>query len=150
MLNNSGQMIHKGGANAIVLDVTIFRSSSEMGSGHLTLKSHLNVLMDFARLNGLMGKQCEMIKRQEGKVMEGAVVSDVKLIGVAAAGFGLDSGKHAATLTKGELSRIISARLDYPGVGPEHSFLKYIGRADYYSTTDEEALEGNSLQLSSH
>ncbi|KAL0362254.1 UNVERIFIED_CONTAM: Tryptophan synthase beta chain 2, chloroplastic [Sesamum calycinum] len=86
---------------------------------------------------------------------------DVRLIGIEAAGFGLDSGKHAATLTKGEIGVLhgamsyllqdedgqivephsISAGLDYPGVGPEHSFLKDIGRAEYYSITDEEALE---------
>ncbi|XP_047334439.1 tryptophan synthase beta chain 1-like [Impatiens glandulifera] len=86
---------------------------------------------------------------------------DVRLIGVEAAGFGLDSGKHAATLTKGEVGVLhgamsyllqdedgqiiephsISAGLDYPGVGPEHSFLKDIGRAQYFSVTDEEALE---------
>ncbi|KAF8409530.1 hypothetical protein HHK36_005607 [Tetracentron sinense] len=72
---------------------------------------------------------------------------DVRLIGVEAAGFGLDSHKHAATLTKGEIgvfhgtmsyllqdddgqiveTHSISAGLDYPGVGPEHSFLKDIG-----------------------
>ncbi|XP_028124688.1 tryptophan synthase beta chain 1 [Camellia sinensis] len=87
---------------------------------------------------------------------------EVRLIGVEAAGFGLDSGKHAATLTKGEVGVLhgamsyllqdedgqivephsISAGLDYPGVGPEHSFLKDLGRAEYYSITDEEALEG--------
>ncbi|TKY46828.1 Tryptophan synthase beta chain 2 [Spatholobus suberectus] len=86
---------------------------------------------------------------------------DVRLIGVEAAGFGLDSGKHAATLTKGEVGVLhgamsyllqdddgqivephsISAGLDYPGVGPEHSFLKDLGRAEYQSITDEEALE---------
>ncbi|KAE8677278.1 Tryptophan synthase beta chain 2 [Hibiscus syriacus] len=86
---------------------------------------------------------------------------DVRLIGVEAAGFGLDSGKHAATLTKGEVGVLhgamsyllqdedgqivephsISAGLDYPGVGPEHSFLKDVGRAEYHSVTDEEALE---------
>ncbi|KAK4491715.1 hypothetical protein RD792_002482 [Penstemon davidsonii] len=86
---------------------------------------------------------------------------DVRMIGVEAAGFGLDSGKHAATLTKGEVGVLhgamsyllqdddgqiiephsISAGLDYPGVGPEHSFLKDIGRAEYYSITDAEALE---------
>ncbi|KAF8410703.1 hypothetical protein HHK36_003237 [Tetracentron sinense] len=86
---------------------------------------------------------------------------DVRLIGVEAAGFGLDSGKHAATLTKGEVGVLhgamsyllqdddgqivephsISAGLDYPGVGPEHSFLKDTGRAEYHSITDEEALE---------
>ncbi|CAA7388699.1 unnamed protein product [Spirodela intermedia] len=85
----------------------------------------------------------------------------VRLIGVEAAGFGLDSGKHAATLTKGDVGVLhgamsyllqdddgqiiephsISAGLDYPGVGPEHSFLKDIRRAEYYSITDHEALE---------
>uniref|UniRef100_A0A0D6R697 Tryptophan synthase n=1 Tax=Araucaria cunninghamii TaxID=56994 RepID=A0A0D6R697_ARACU len=85
----------------------------------------------------------------------------VRLIGVEAAGFGLESGKHAATLTKGEVGVLhgamsyllqdedgqiiephsISAGLDYPGVGPEHSFLKDIGRAEYYSVTDHEALD---------
>ncbi|KAK9904558.1 hypothetical protein M0R45_000640 [Rubus argutus] len=86
---------------------------------------------------------------------------DVRLIGVEAAGYGLDSGKHAATLTKGDVGVLhgamsyllqdedgqiiephsISAGLDYPGVGPEHSFLKDLGRAEYYSITDQQALE---------
>ncbi|CAA7025306.1 unnamed protein product [Microthlaspi erraticum] len=87
--------------------------------------------------------------------------TEVRMIGVEAAGFGLESGKHAATLTKGDVGVLhgamsyllqdddgqiiephsISAGLDYPGVGPEHSFLKDVGRAEYYSVTDEEALE---------
>ncbi|MRW87778.1 tryptophan synthase subunit beta [Pseudoduganella sp. FT26W] len=86
---------------------------------------------------------------------------DVKLIGVEAAGEGLDGDKHAASLTKGypgvlhgnrtyllqdENGQIIethsvSAGLDYPGVGPEHSYLKDSGRAQYVSITDEEALQ---------
>jgi tryptophan synthase beta chain len=86
---------------------------------------------------------------------------DVKLIGVEAAGEGLDGDKHAASLTKGypgvlhgnrtyllqdESGQIIethsvSAGLDYPGVGPEHAYLKDIGRAEYVSITDEEALQ---------
>ena len=86
----------------------------------------------------------------------------VELIGVEAAGHGLDSGEHSASLTKGTpgvlhgaLSYLlqdahgqvhpahsISAGLDYPGVGPEHSFLKDSGRATYVSVTDDEALEG--------
>ncbi|KAL1332907.1 hypothetical protein HN51_061681 [Arachis hypogaea] len=86
---------------------------------------------------------------------------DVRLIGVEAAGLGLETGKHAATLAKGEVGVLhgamsyllqdddgqiiephsISAGLDYPGVGPEHSFLKDVGRAEYYSVTDEDALE---------
>ncbi|WZZ70039.1 hypothetical protein YC2023_081409 [Brassica napus] len=83
--------------------------------------------------------------------------AEVRMIGVEAAGFGLDSGKHAAPLTKGDVGvlhgamsyllqdddgQIIEPQLDYPGVGPEHSFLKDMGRAEYYSVTDEEALEG--------
>ena len=85
---------------------------------------------------------------------------NVKLIGVEAAGEGLDTGKHSASLTAGfpgvlhgnrtyllqdENGQIIethsvSAGLDYPGVGPEHAWLKDLGRAQYVSVTDEEAL----------
>jgi tryptophan synthase beta chain len=85
----------------------------------------------------------------------------VQLIGVEAAGEGLDSGKHAASLTRGypgvlhgnrtyllqdDNGQIIethsvSAGLDYPGVGPEHAYLKDSGRAQYVSVTDEEALQ---------
>jgi tryptophan synthase beta chain len=85
----------------------------------------------------------------------------VRLVGVEAAGHGLESGKHAATLTAGrpgvlhgnrtyvlqdEHGQIIethsiSAGLDYPGVGPEHSWLKDMGRAEYVSVTDDEALQ---------
>ncbi|NBV17389.1 tryptophan synthase subunit beta [Janthinobacterium sp.] len=86
---------------------------------------------------------------------------DVKLIGVEAAGEGLDTGKHSASLTAGfpgvlhgnrtyllqdENGQIIethsvSAGLDYPGVGPEHAWLKDSGRAQYVSITDDEALQ---------
>ncbi len=85
----------------------------------------------------------------------------VRMIGIEAAGSGVDSGKHAATLTAGRVGVLhgamsyllqdtdgqvieahsISAGLDYPGVGPEHSFLKDSGRAEYYSVTDQEALD---------
>ncbi len=88
-----------------------------------------------------------------------------KLIGVEAAGRGLATGKHAATLAAGEIGVLhgaksyvlqdrhgqiretysISAGLDYPGVGPEHSYLKDTGRATYVAVTDEEALEGFKL-----
>jgi tryptophan synthase beta chain len=87
--------------------------------------------------------------------------SSVRIIGVEAAGFGVNTDKHAATLTKGRIGVLhgamsyllqdaegqviephsISAGLDYPGVGPEHSFLKDYGRAEYYSVTDQEALD---------
>ncbi|WP_414755209.1 tryptophan synthase subunit beta [Anabaena sp. CCY 9910] len=86
--------------------------------------------------------------------------SSIRLIGVEAAGEGVNTEKHAATLTKGRVGVLhgamsyllqdedgqvieahsISAGLDYPGVGPEHSYLKDVGRAEYYSVTDEEAL----------
>ncbi|MEP0892308.1 tryptophan synthase subunit beta [Leptolyngbya sp. PL-A3] len=88
--------------------------------------------------------------------------SSVRLIGVEAGGEGVESEKHAATLTRGRVGVLhgamsyllqdedgqviephsISAGLDYPGVGPEHSYLKDLGRAEYYSVTDAEALEG--------
>ncbi|NUM74007.1 tryptophan synthase subunit beta [candidate division KSB1 bacterium] len=84
----------------------------------------------------------------------------VHLIGVEAAGCGLDSGKQAATLSRGSVGVLhgamsyvlqdedgqiqeahsISAGLDYPGVGPEHSFLKETGRVKYEAVTDDEAL----------
>lgn len=89
----------------------------------------------------------------------------VKLTGVQAGGKGLESGQHAAALLKGtqgvlhgsrsyvlqdEYGQIretysISAGLDYPGVGPQHSYLKDSGRAEYVSVTDDEALEGFKL-----
>lgn len=89
----------------------------------------------------------------------------VQLIGVEAAGRGLDTGKHAATLSAGrpgvlhgalsyllqdEYGQVleaysIAAGLDYPGVGPEHSFLKESGRARYTTVTDREALDAFQL-----
>jgi tryptophan synthase beta chain len=90
---------------------------------------------------------------------------EVRLVGVEAAGAGLRSGRHAAPLSAGipgvlhgSLSYVIqdedgqilpahsiSAGLDYPGVGPEHSWLKDTGRAEYVAVTDEEALEAFGL-----
>ena len=89
----------------------------------------------------------------------------VRLIGVEAAGCGLASGKHAAPLADGSVGVLhgaksylmqdkdgqikethsISAGLDYPGVGPEHSYLKDIGRAEYTAVDDDQALEGFRL-----
>ena len=88
--------------------------------------------------------------------------ADVQLIGVEAAGSGISSGKHAATLaggTPGVLhgmktfliqseggqiveTHSISAGLDYPGVGPEHAHLKVSGRATFHGVTDTQCLEG--------
>jgi len=92
---------------------------------------------------------------------------NVKMYGVEAAGEGITSGKHAASICAGsegvfhgmltyvlqdecgqiQTTHSISAGLDYPGVGPEHSFLKSIGRVEYDAVTDEEAL-GSFTELS--
>ena len=84
------------------------------------------------------------------------------MIGVEAAGHGVHSGRHAATLTAGQIGVLhgsksevlqdkdgqilpahsISAGLDYPGVGPEHAYLKKIGRVQYVAATDKDSLEG--------
>ena len=91
--------------------------------------------------------------------------ADVRLVGFEAGGEGVDTSRHAATLTKGSAgvlhgarsyllqdaegqtieSHSISAGLDYPGVGPEHSWLSEIGRAEYRSVTDAEAMEAFRL-----
>jgi tryptophan synthase beta chain len=90
---------------------------------------------------------------------------DVRLIGVEAAGHGLDSGATAASLSRGRPGVLhgnrtyllqnddgqileahsISAGLDYPGIGPEHSWLHDIGRVEYVSATDDEALQAFQL-----
>lgn len=91
--------------------------------------------------------------------------SSVKMIGIEAAGLGADTGKTAATLTKGtpgvlhgslsyllhdgdgqiQLAHSISAGLDYPGIGPEHSYLHDSGRVSYYGVTDKEAMKAVKL-----
>jgi tryptophan synthase beta chain len=91
--------------------------------------------------------------------------ADVNIIGVEAAGEGLDSGRHAASLTGGvpgvlhgnrtyllqnadgqiDEAHSISAGLDYPGIGPEHAWLKESGRVEYVAATDKEALDAFQL-----
>ncbi len=91
--------------------------------------------------------------------------TDVRLIGVEAAGDGVATGRHAATITEGRAGVLhgamslllqdgdgqvmeahsISAGLDYPGVGPEHSYLREIGRAEYAAVTDQQALDALRL-----
>ncbi|MFM7641213.1 MAG: tryptophan synthase subunit beta, partial [Cyanobium sp.] len=91
--------------------------------------------------------------------------TSVRLIGVEAAGEGVATGRHAATITEGRIGVLHgamslllqdeegqvqeahsnSAGIDYPGVGPEHSYLKCIGRAEYAAVTDAQALD--ALQL---
>lgn len=90
---------------------------------------------------------------------------EVAMIGVEAAGEGIETGKHAASLTAGrpgvlhgsfsyllqdedgqiQIAHSVSAGLDYPGVGPEHSYLHATGRAKYVSVTDQQALEAFQL-----
>lgn len=90
---------------------------------------------------------------------------EVRLIGLEAGGSGIESGKHASSISGGSPgvlhgnrtyvlqdsdgqtmeSHSISAGLDYPGVGPEHAYLHDIGRAEYYSITDDEAMSAFSL-----
>ncbi len=94
---------------------------------------------------------------------------EVKLVGVEAGGWGISPGEHCATLAKGDdgilhgaLSRLlqdengqildthsISAGLDYPGVGPEHAYLRESGRVSYVNVSDEEAING-FLKLSEY
>jgi tryptophan synthase beta chain len=90
---------------------------------------------------------------------------EIRMIGVEAAGHGLDTGRHSATLCRGSVGSLhgamsymlqdengqvleahsVSAGLDYPGVGPEHSYLKESGRVLYVSATDQEALDAFRL-----
>lgn len=96
-----------------------------------------------------------------GAFSEYVTEEEVGLIGVEAAGHGLDTDQHAATMTKGTIGVVdgmktyavfgedgkvapvysISAGLDYPGVGPEHAFFKDSGRVEYVAATDDEAVE---------
>jgi tryptophan synthase beta chain len=91
--------------------------------------------------------------------------ADVRLYGVEASGRGLDTGEHAAAINggrpgvlhgnktyllqdrEGQITEAhsISAGLDYPGIGPEHSFLHDVGRAQYLSATDDQAIEAFQL-----
>jgi tryptophan synthase beta chain len=125
----------------------------------------------------------EQIREQEGRLPDAIVAcvgggsnamgifhpflehKDVALYGAEAAGDGIDTPRHAATLTTGQVGVLhgsrsyvlqdadgqimeahsISAGLDYPGVGPEHSYLKDSGRATYLPVTDAEALDGFKL-----
>jgi tryptophan synthase beta chain len=89
----------------------------------------------------------------------------VRMIGVEAAGLGVHTGKHAASLTQGtvgvlhgskskllqdndgqiQVAHSVAAGLDYPGVGPEHAYYQASGRANYVTITDKEAIEGLKL-----
>jgi tryptophan synthase beta chain len=135
------------------------------------------MVRDFQRIIGLETR--EQIMESEGRLPDVIVAAvgggsnaigifhpfigdtSVRLVGVEAAGRGVDTEEHAATMTKGRpgvfqgsMSYVlqdeggqvlpahsISAGLDYPGIGPEHSYLKDIKRAEYVPITDTEALE---------
>ncbi|MHB8580595.1 MAG: tryptophan synthase subunit beta [Ignavibacteriaceae bacterium] len=138
------------------------------------------IVRNFQSVIGIEAK--EQIQRAEGRLPDYIVAcvgggsnaigiffpfidSGVKLIGVEAAGYGINTSKHCATLTlgregifqgmktyllqndEGQVSEVhsISAGLDYPGVGPEHSFFKDEIIADYFSVTDDEAIKATEL-----
>jgi len=139
------------------------------------------IVRDFQRIIGDEAKR--QIKEKEGRLPDYIIACvgggsnamgifypfvenlEVKLIGVEAAGKGIETGLHAAALIAGkigvlhgsksyvlqdengqiQLAYSISAGLDYPGVGPEHSYLHDIKRAEYTSVTDEEAIEAFEL-----
>ncbi len=139
------------------------------------------IVRDFQKIIGLEAK--EQILRQAGRLPDYAIacvgggsnaiglfydfIKDpgVRLVGVEAGGEGVNTGRHSATITAGDVGVLhgsktyliqdengqiiethsISAGLDYPGVGPEHSWLSDIGRAEYVSVNDEDALEGFKL-----
>jgi tryptophan synthase beta chain len=134
------------------------------------------IVREFQRIIGREAK--EQIKQAEGRLPDLCIACvnggsnaiglfyefledrDVSIIGVEAAGEGLDTERHAATMTKGRIgvfhgsnmyllqdaggqihpTHSISAGLDYPGVGPEHCYLRDSGRASYVSATDSEAI----------
>ncbi|MFO1519709.1 MAG: tryptophan synthase subunit beta [bacterium] len=139
------------------------------------------IVRDFQSIIGVEARK--QVLKAEGKLPDAAVAcvgggsnaiglfypfikdEGVRLIGVEAAGSGLHSGKHAATLVGGKVGVLhgaksyllqdkegqvkethsISAGLDYPGVGPEHSYLFETKRAEYVGVTDKEAMEGFDL-----
>lgn len=139
------------------------------------------MVRDFQRIIGLEAR--EQVLEAEGRLPDAIVAAvgggsnaigifhpfvddaSVRLVGVEAAGRGVDTEEHAATMTKGRpgvfqgsMSYVlqdeggqvlpahsISAGLDYPGIGPEHAYLKDIKRAEYYPITDAEALEALHL-----
>ncbi|MBX5455127.1 MAG: pyridoxal-phosphate dependent enzyme, partial [Acidobacteriia bacterium] len=139
------------------------------------------MVRDFQSVIGKEAK--EQVQEAEGRLPDAAVAcigggsnamglfypflddASVRLIGVEAAGRGLDTHEHAASLSRGrpgilhgnltyllqnedgqiEEAHSISAGLDYPGVGPEHAFLHDIGRVEYVAATDDEALAAFQL-----
>ena len=104
---------------------------------------------------------CRRRKQRNRNIFDFIEDNEVRLIGAEAAGDGVDTERHAATIAKGDVGVLhgmkslflqdnsggimevysISAGLDYPGIGPEHAYLKELGRAEYYPITDKEAVD---------
>ncbi len=178
---NSGSRTLKDAANEAIRDwVTNVKDTHYIIGSVVGPHPYPMIVRDFQSVIGRETK--EQIKEAESTLPDYIVASvgggsnaagifypfldeKVKLIGVEAAGLGLNTGKHCATLTlgregifqgmktyllqnnEGQISEVhsISAGLDYPGVGPEHSFFKDNSIAAYSSITDEEAMEATKL-----
>ncbi|TCK06459.1 tryptophan synthase subunit beta [Phorcysia thermohydrogeniphila] len=174
----SGSRTLKDAVNEAIRDwVTNVRTTHYIIGSVVGPHPYPQIVRDFQSIIGKEAK--EQILKAEGRLPDTIVAcvgggsnaigifhpfiedKEVRLVGVEAAGYGLETGKHAATLCRGSVgvfhgaksyllqtedgqvtpTHSVSAGLDYPGVGPEHSFLKDIGRAEYDAVTDEEALE---------
>ncbi len=178
----SGSRTLKDAVNEALRDwVTNVRTTHYVIGSALGPHPFPEIVRDFQSVIGQETK--EQILEMEGKLPDAIVAcvgggsnaigmfypfindESVRLVGVEAGGYGLETGQHAASINGGsvgvlhgmksyflqnkwgqiEETHSISAGLDYPGVGPEHAFLKEINRAEYITATDEEALEGFML-----
>jgi len=178
---HSGSKTLKDACNEAIRDwVTNVRTTHYIIGSVVGPHPYPMMVRDFQSVIGKEAKQ--QILRKEGRMPDYLVAcvgggsnsiglfhpfekTRAKFIGVEAGGYGIASGKHAATLVKGEIGVLhgskedvlqekggqikiahsISAGLDYPGVGPEHSYYKANSRAKYVSVTDNQALEGFKL-----
>ena len=175
---SSGSMTLKDATNEAIRDwVTNVESTYYLIGSTVGPHPYPMLVRDF---QSIIGKEAKVqFVKQSGKALPNRLVAcigggsnamglfypfikdDIKMVGVEAAGKGLESGEHAATLSKGDfgvlhgaastllqnddgqvtLPHSISAGLDYPGIGPEHSYLNESGRVQYFSATDTEALD---------
>jgi tryptophan synthase beta chain len=175
---DSGSRTLKDAINEAIRDwVTNVRTTYYVLGSVVGCHPYPMMVRDF---QSVIGKEVkEQIRRKEGRLPDLLIAcvgggsnsiglfypfiedEEVRMIGVEAAGKGLKTGKHAASLVAGSVGILhgartyvlqdeygqilpthsISAGLDYPGVGPEHSYLKETGRAEYVAVTDEEAID---------
>ncbi|HEV2529835.1 MAG TPA: tryptophan synthase subunit beta [Thermomicrobiales bacterium] len=177
----SGSQTLKDAINEAIRDwVTNVETTFYLIGSVMAMHPYPMMVRDFQRVIGVEARQQSLEHPELGRLPDAVVAcvgggsnamgifhpflddEAVRLVGVEAAGSGVESGKHAATMTAGKVGVIhgmrtyvlqdeagqimeahsISAGLDYPGVGPEHSFLRETGRAEYVPVTDDEALEG--------